>query len=205
MLCDAIKAHRSLLCDGGILHRDISENNIIITDPEQTDGFEGMLIDLDLAKLLPSKRSGAWHKTGTMEFMAIQVLQGADHTYRHDLESFFYVLLWMCTRRAWDKKSLCDPLYQPRESRLKKWYIGSHDDIAESKEHHMSVNGFKGLLSEFPQAFDCVKPLCTKIRGILFPILKDGSMDIRTPSAPPEKLYDAIIGAYDKAIGIANI
>ena len=204
VLCDAIKAHRSLLCDGGILHRDISENNIIITDPEQTDGFTGMLIDLDLAKLLHSSRSGAWHKTGTMEFMAIQVLQGADHTYRHDLESFFYVLLWMCARRAWDKRSLCDSSHRPRESRLKKWYVGRYDDIAESKEHHMSVNGFKGLLLEFPQALDYIKPTCTQIRTILFPILKDGSMDIGTSSGPPEELYDAIIGAFDDAIATAE-
>ena len=85
MLRDGIKAHYSLLRDGEILHRDISENNIIITDPEQGDGFVGMLIDLDLAKLLHSERSGARHQTGTMEFIAIQVLQRAAHTYRHDL------------------------------------------------------------------------------------------------------------------------
>jgi len=38
-----------------------------------------------------------------MQFMAIEVLQKVDHTYRHDLESFFYVLLWMCARCSWDK------------------------------------------------------------------------------------------------------
>ena len=59
-----------------------------------------MLIDLDLAKVLGSGRSGARHQTGTMEFMAIEVLQGIDHTYRHDLESFFYVLVWLCARRG---------------------------------------------------------------------------------------------------------
>ena len=32
-LCDAIKAHRSLFTAGKILHRDILENNIIITNP----------------------------------------------------------------------------------------------------------------------------------------------------------------------------
>jgi len=100
-LRDAIKAHRSLYMDGNILHRDISENNIIITDPQRNDGFRGMLIDLDLAKELGSGRSGARCRTGTMEFMAIEVLLGISHTYRHDLESFFYVLLWQCGRRGW--------------------------------------------------------------------------------------------------------
>ncbi|EDN06556.1 predicted protein [Histoplasma mississippiense (nom. inval.)] len=92
-LRDAIKAHRSLYLDGNILHRDISENNIIITDPDKADGYSGMLIDLDLAKEVGSGRSGARHQTGTMEFMAIEVLLNIDHTYRHDLESFFYVLM----------------------------------------------------------------------------------------------------------------
>ena len=100
-LRDAIKAHRSLYTVGKILHRDISENNIIITDPEKTGGFAGMLIDLDLAKEVGKGPSGARHRTGTMEFMAIEVLLGYAHTYRHDLESFFYVLLWLCARRGW--------------------------------------------------------------------------------------------------------
>jgi hypothetical protein len=57
-LHDAIKAHRSLYLVGHILHRDISENNIIKTDPEKADGFKGMLIDLDLAKEVDIGRSG---------------------------------------------------------------------------------------------------------------------------------------------------
>ena len=47
---DFIKAHRSLYYDGKILHRDISENNIIVTDAEGEGDPRGMLIDLDLAK-----------------------------------------------------------------------------------------------------------------------------------------------------------
>ncbi|OJD25349.1 hypothetical protein ACJ73_03286 [Blastomyces percursus] len=62
-----------------------------------------MLIDLDLAKEVGSGRSGARHQTGTMEFMAIEVLPNIDHSYRHDPESFFYVLLWQCARNCWGK------------------------------------------------------------------------------------------------------
>ena len=51
-LRDVIKVQRSLYTDGKILHRDISENNIIITDPKKADGFTGMMIDEDLAKEL---------------------------------------------------------------------------------------------------------------------------------------------------------
>jgi serine/threonine protein kinase len=88
-LRDAIRGHRSLLEDGKILHRDISENNIIITELPAEEAPKGRLIDLDLAKELDSMPGGARHRTGTMQFMAIEVLEGKGHTYRHDLESFF--------------------------------------------------------------------------------------------------------------------
>lgn len=197
-LRDAIKAHRSLYLKAKILHRDISENNIIITNPKETGGFSGMLIDLDLAKMLGSGPSGARHQTGTMEFMAIEVLRGKAHTYRHDLESFLYVLLWILARRVWERELFCSAIDRPKESDLKKWYTSNFTDIADAKEHVMGVNGFEKLLREFPQAYHTVKPLCGKIRSILFPY--DNGLRIGTPSGPPERLYDPIIGAFDDAI-----
>ncbi|KAI4203343.1 MAG: hypothetical protein LQ346_001814 [Caloplaca aetnensis] len=199
-LRDAIKAHMSLYIKGKILHRDISENNIIITDPQEADGFTGMLIDEDLAKEIGSGRSGARHQTGTMEFMAIQVLQRVAHTYRHDLESFLYVLLWMCARRVWEREFKCKPEDRPKRNILTKWYTGSFDDIADAKKGYMHIDDFEKILNEFPTAFDHVKPLCEKIRGVLFPLLKDGALFTGTPSDPPEKLYHPIIEAFEDAI-----
>ena len=197
-LRDAIEAHRSLYLKGNILHRDISENNIIITTPDETGSFTGMLIDLDLAKVLGSGRSGARHQTGTMEFMAIEVLLGIDHTYRHDLESFFYVLIWLCARRGWD---FCgNPRGRPTESVLTKWYSGSFKDIADAKRGYMHVDGFEDILDEFPTAFDSVKLLCRKVRGILFPLLEDGALFKGTRPDSPEKLYDPIVEAFEDAI-----
>lgn len=214
-LCDAVKAHKSLYMKGKILHRDISENNIIITDPEEANGFRGMLIDAEYGIENGSGRSGARQQTGTMEFMAIQVLQGVAHTYRHDLESFFYVLLWACTRRAWERETerefLCSAVDRSKGSILSKWYTGSYGDIAQAKRGYMHVDGFEDILNEFPLAFDCVKPLCKEVRGILFPLLEDGALFIGTPSDLPGKLYDPIIEAFDttiagmKALRIARI
>lgn len=80
-----MKAHRSLYQDGNILHRNISENNLIITDAEKEGQPKGILINLDLAKKLNSSPSGA-RQTSTIEFMAIEVLKGKAHIYRNDLE-----------------------------------------------------------------------------------------------------------------------
>ncbi|EEH21420.2 hypothetical protein PABG_03636 [Paracoccidioides brasiliensis Pb03] len=183
---------------------DISENNIIITDPEKADGHSGMLIDLDLAKEVRSGRSGAQHQTGTMEFMAIEVLLNINHTYRHDLESFFYVLIWQCARHGWE-------LNQPRTSHklqerpefsmLRKWYTGSYEEIATYKRGNMEAGGFERILmKEFPPWFDWVKPLCRTIRRILFPHGAEGLI-VGTPQNP-KRLYDPIIKAYDDAIAL---
>lgn len=125
---DAIRAHQSLYETGNILHRDISSNNIIITNSKAAGGFKGMLVDLDLAKERDSGPSGARHQTGTMQFMAVEVLRRADHTYRHDLESFFYVLVWMCARQS-RSNGFAGKERPPRESLLRKWEIGSFTSL----------------------------------------------------------------------------
>ncbi|KAL8408699.1 hypothetical protein RB594_007231 [Gaeumannomyces avenae] len=91
-LADCIEGHESLWLKAGLLHRDISAGNLMIS--KDNGGF---LIDLDLA--IQKERlaaSGAMGRTGTTVFMAIGVLLGEQHSYMHDLESFFWVLFWIC-------------------------------------------------------------------------------------------------------------
>ncbi|KAJ2996584.1 hypothetical protein NUW58_g927 [Xylaria curta] len=194
---DAIKAHQSLYVTGNILHRDISSNNIIITEPDTADGFKGMLIDLDLAEVRDSGPSGARHRTGTMQFMAVEVLRTADHTYRHDLESFFYVLLWMCARQSWSN-GFAGEERPPKESLLRRWEIGSIKYIAAAKEGDMTVNRLEDIMGEFPGTLDTVKPLCLEIRSIMFG--DTARLRFGTPAGNPEQLYTPIITAYDAAI-----
>ncbi|RPB19916.1 hypothetical protein L211DRAFT_752610, partial [Terfezia boudieri ATCC MYA-4762] len=107
-ILSALLAHRALYFDRGILHRDISINNILQT-PKVPDGISntnGLLIDLDYALDvgIPGEsettvlRSGAPHRTGTLPFMAIPILHnpGLAHRYHYDLQSFFFVLVWCC-------------------------------------------------------------------------------------------------------------
>lgn len=194
-LCDAIKAHRSLYTQGNILHRDISENNIIITNPETANGHSGMLIDLDLAKEIGT-RSGARRQTGTMEFMAIEVLRNVDHTYRHDLESFFYVLIWQCAHNGWKRFNRLKE--KPGDSLLNEWYTGTYIKIASCKAGHMGAKTFEYLLREFPPELETVKPLCRTLRQVLFPI-HNGDIFTGTP-IKTDMLYDAILEAFDKGI-----
>ncbi|KAI0543394.1 serine/threonine-protein kinase Sgk2 [Xylaria curta] len=196
---DAIKAHSSLFMTGDILHRDISPNNIIITDPKKANGHKGMLIDLDLAKIKDSPASGARHQTGTMQFMAIEVLGKIDHTYRHDLESFFYVLLWMCAHQAWDNGFT----FQKRpfkKSRLLAWEGDDFEQIAEDKGLSMTTDGVIKIIGQFPLAIDgCVAEFCLAIRQILFPQQPSWEILIETPE-DPNTLYGQILTAYDEVI-----
>ncbi|WVO13166.1 hypothetical protein L204_100778 [Cryptococcus depauperatus] len=87
-----IAGHESLL-QAGFLHRDISINNLMIDE----DNDNAFLIDLDHAiRVLRIGAFGAKGKTGTRAFMAIGVLEGDEHSFMHDLGSFFWVLFWIC-------------------------------------------------------------------------------------------------------------
>ncbi|KAG5951479.1 hypothetical protein E4U57_006878 [Claviceps arundinis] len=202
---DAIRAHRSLYLEGKILHRDISPHNIIITRPATADGFKGMLIDLDMACTRESDQDGASQAVGTLPFMAVEVLLKINHTYRHDVESFFYVLLRMCGCEAWDpvKGLAVEGEKQRKESRFRKWHVGTLEGIAESKQGQMAnISNLRMMvMCEFPKALDVVKPLCEELLRIIFPPTEYGR-NYGTPWSNPDDLYGPVITAFGKAISL---
>ncbi|KDQ12972.1 hypothetical protein BOTBODRAFT_176096 [Botryobasidium botryosum FD-172 SS1] len=78
-IVDTVKGHESLYTKAEILHRDVSEGNIVLGMP--FDAPRGFLIDLEMA-------------VDTPPYMAVDVLEGVGaqnpHSVQHDLESFFY-------------------------------------------------------------------------------------------------------------------
>ncbi|CAD6506528.1 BgTH12-07755 [Blumeria graminis f. sp. triticale] len=184
-LRDTIKGHQSLYMETKILHRDISMNNIILTDPKRNDGCHGVLIDLDLAISLTDDNCSESSKTltGTMEFMAIGLLKEYTypsngkftHTYRHDLESFIFVLISACIRLGWGKNE------SPHIETIRKWYKGFEDT----------------LLKAFSSKFECLKDLATTLRKILFERQK--TIWIATDPRPLN-LYNSILKAFDDEI-----
>ncbi|KAN0118276.1 Ribonuclease H-like domain containing protein [Russula decolorans] len=94
-------AHEAAYTRCGILHRDISPSNILISD--NVDG--GLLIDWDLCKNVNSTEHKArraastlmnWNQ-GTWQFMAADLIKDPtiSQTFVHDLESAFYVMFWL--------------------------------------------------------------------------------------------------------------
>ncbi|KAH9174771.1 hypothetical protein EDB89DRAFT_2143297 [Lactarius sanguifluus] len=96
---DAITAHTGAYERVGILHRDVSAGNILITEERS-----GILIDWDLSKKVVKGGSGKQRqhsRTGTWQFMSIARLRNPSmrpHAVSDDLESFFWVLLYMIVK-----------------------------------------------------------------------------------------------------------
>ncbi|KAN0114005.1 hypothetical protein V8E52_007154, partial [Russula decolorans] len=84
-------AHEAAYTRCGILHRDISPSNILISD--NVDG--GLLIDWDLCKNHVLQLMN-WNQ-GTWQFMAADLIKDPtiSQTFVHDLESAFYVMFWL--------------------------------------------------------------------------------------------------------------
>ncbi|KAF8484210.1 hypothetical protein F5888DRAFT_1773518, partial [Russula emetica] len=122
----ALKAHKAAH-DIGILHQDISPGNILIACDDELDHNDlheskiqgGLLIDWDLSKVIDrdDEHSGSTARqqtrTGTWQFMAAELIERPKirHTFchrRHDLESFFWVLMWIVVTRVpttWDESA----------------------------------------------------------------------------------------------------
>jgi hypothetical protein len=84
---------------GGIEHGDVSVNNLMY---DKLNGDCGVLNDFDLAHWTAKPRPSGSERTGTMPFMALDLLNKdawegkVTRLYQHDCESFMWVLLWVC-------------------------------------------------------------------------------------------------------------
>ncbi|KAJ7505675.1 hypothetical protein B0H11DRAFT_1975613 [Mycena galericulata] len=88
--------YRQLHEEAKIIHRDVSITNLMY---HETGGkMYGVLNDFDLAlRLGDTTVSTSKQRTGTKPYMAIDLLVDSPltHLYRHDLESFLYVLVFL--------------------------------------------------------------------------------------------------------------
>ena len=64
----------------------------------EEDSVVGVLNDWGLATVLSSSATPNTDRTGTIPFMALQLLSGERvvHMFRHDAESFIWLFLWVC-------------------------------------------------------------------------------------------------------------
>ncbi|KAH9855743.1 hypothetical protein C2E23DRAFT_893185 [Lenzites betulinus] len=136
---DAVLGHKRAWEDARVLHRDISVGNILITDePTDEPNSAGFLHDFDYSSMeceperLPGEDAhdeGAdggpdvrqKERTGTYYFMAVELVTatpGTIHDCHHDLESFYWVIIWVilrhtsCHRGLLSGSILCERLFK---------------------------------------------------------------------------------------------
>ena len=236
--------HASLFFQAGILHRDVSVNNIISvssplatmprTPPAIAGNFlytpgtdlYGSLIDLDYATVLAEQETSRIpERTGTYPFIAIAILQGSViHRYRHDLESFLYVLLWVScypvagTRSSTQAVPLDDIRQQerwPPDDPLCSWSYESEEIVASLKIANI-VNDeefFEELLERFRPGFDAFKTAAREMRLALWELHDTGICSMRKESTGTEEGHAGAgrkrkkaqsLGAGEVRIGVGN-
>ncbi|KAH9895253.1 hypothetical protein C8Q73DRAFT_693579 [Cubamyces lactineus] len=136
---DAIKGHQLAWKDAKLLHRDVSVGNILIADNPEGSKFVGFIHDFDYSSMeddsdggdtrvksastidshdVPEDLARKKEHTGTFYFMAIEILTepGVIHDAHHDLESFYWVLIWVFSRHTdhgdYRGKGLCDAIFK---------------------------------------------------------------------------------------------
>ncbi|KAG8998292.1 hypothetical protein FRB94_006948 [Tulasnella sp. JGI-2019a] len=104
---DGTKGLRNLWDYLGLIHRDITPGNFLINVSDNAaKGMRGFVIDLGLSAIVRSEKNAHLlqnaittvhdHRTGTLPFMAVQLLQDmhCEHMVHHDLEAVFWLLLY---------------------------------------------------------------------------------------------------------------
>ncbi|KAI6749637.1 hypothetical protein HG530_015051 [Fusarium avenaceum] len=193
---DVIKGHYYLYHDGKILHRDISVANIMINNnPKNNPDVPcGILIDLDRSLDLETEPKKPYNLQGTKAFMAIGILRHKDfilHTYRHDLESIFYVFLYL---------AVCHNKLLPKTSRLRRWMDAEKGwaEMGNIKREDMSDNkNFNAIINEFePLGFRQLEALARQLRSILFFPDKEFFVGTKTEAEDVLKLYNEMTVAF---------
>lgn len=144
--------------------------------------LRAFLIDLDLAiKEDREKSSGARGKTGTRAFMAIGVLLDDKlHSFMHDLESYFWVLFWICIHyhRANQERVM---------KRFDKWNYADTEELAEIRKGIVGDEGdfLKTVEATFTPYYQPLIPYVNRLRRKVFP-------DGRRWREPNPKLYSGM-------------
>jgi serine/threonine protein kinase len=193
-----IEGHESLRSKAGILQRDISTNNLMINEDEENPSWRAFLIDLDLAiKERREGTSGAKGKTGTRVFMAIGVLLGEQHSFMHDLESFFWVLFWLCIHYDGPNQGRVLPEFD-------QWNFLSMESLAELKKGRVSDEGdfIKAAKENFTPYYQPLVPWVNRLRKSVFP---NGGRWKKEDERLYTRFKEILLEAQDDPAVLANI
>ncbi|KAJ2610374.1 hypothetical protein H4S08_003648 [Coemansia sp. RSA 1365] len=135
ILYDVMRCHAAIYRDCGIMHRDISANNIMVVQTDE--GPHGLLIDFDCAfDSSVAKSPVRPERTGTLPYMSIGNLARSSlpHNILDDWESLLYLICWTGTFGIQESGPVVN---NDRELLIKSWTTGSLEYIAKQKKSTM--------------------------------------------------------------------
>ncbi|KAJ1866234.1 hypothetical protein LPJ55_006024 [Coemansia sp. RSA 990] len=147
VISDALQAHKAVLDHCQILHRDISENNIMFT--RSGNNIHGMLIDFDNAVDANAARNRSGPVcTGTLPFMSVNNLRKAKvaRTAVDDMESVLYLLIWL---GVWGITTEHRKQTHDKETQLIEWNMDVGMAIRNKRLTMSSKSNLKDLLNDF--------------------------------------------------------
>ena len=117
----------------------------------------GVLNDFDLATIKGDSSPSSKQRTGTKPYMAIQLLREEKgdpvvHSYHHDLESLFYVIL-ILTSSFEDGKEISDPP-------LQKWFSLDSTTLAKFKSDLIANRDLPDLTPPYAGFIRWIEPIC---------------------------------------------
>ncbi|KAJ1776132.1 hypothetical protein LPJ54_003274, partial [Coemansia sp. RSA 1824] len=169
---DVMAAHTAIAKRCGLLHRDLSDNNIMF-HRDANGGVKGMLVDFDNAcRIADMENMKQPDCVGTLPFMSIGNLEmsGMKRTVLDDWESLIYILCWLGTVGI--SQADQDSAKAVRDLPIKNWHRNSATNIANSKRQFMHDEGFfvKHILQHIlnAQGFEELRKLLFILRATLF-------------------------------------
>ncbi|KAF5313654.1 hypothetical protein D9611_010165 [Ephemerocybe angulata] len=124
---DCVNAHHEVWQRSGALHQDLSEHTLQVL--HLNGETEGILKDWDTS-LIPkvlARLSHTYIPAGTPTFMARELLapfvSNPTHWYRHNLEAFFYILVWAAVHYDMELKTRDEDVHPS----LRYWALNEND------------------------------------------------------------------------------
>ncbi|TFK21869.1 hypothetical protein FA15DRAFT_758444 [Coprinopsis marcescibilis] len=143
--------------EGKVLHRDLSENNLLFWRKETEDSvgqvsseIKGVLNDWDMASFVEEVQVSeptANQQTGTLPFMALELLDSPHtrHLLRHDLESLFCILVWGACHYNFGESDLAKRRKETKHTRLAQWTSRDMTSVMTWK-NTLLTKGTKGVI-----------------------------------------------------------
>jgi hypothetical protein len=178
-------AHHLLYKESNILHGNLSESNLMIYRNDEGRAY-GVLNDWDVATA-PEADGGDTSKAQigcrALSFVSVEMLSPTtlQHHYRHDLESFFWILLWCA----------CQYTLNGTTGRKRMTPARAMSEWSSQYSYGITRRGFIHSSKE-EQAFwlcrhisDAFKPLSESWIRPLWDLLEQGYSSLRENSTTP--------------------